>query len=400
MSDRDFLADLCWRLGRMVIGRAAAGLAPCRPAGAVVVPVWVWLRPNMDMGRKGAGLVPVRVAYGDDDCPVVLVPPGGVVEVPWRAIGAGWDLSGSVLVTAGDVAGLPVMPPYGRVPTSVPITVVAPVLDVLALLSRLVKDGELARWELLEDFTVMARKYIWRSRSGVMHAVECGEMVERGRMRLVRGEVDAMADEIVVRGDGLSRADRLLGHCLLPTTFAKVDPLRYVAVGLRVAAHQAVRRHIGDPQVGPEVRRIADALALPRHREPTAEEVNLVVKAYGAAHAKARLGRNRAVKALEARTGATVLLEPDPVVADVAEEATELVFVSRTIVTIVACCQVEGGDKLAEVAGHWLPAVASGRKLTLEDLSAELHCGPDTTRRLVRRVQEIATQVMLAQEAA
>ena len=84
VTNRDFLADFCWHLGRMVVGKAAAGLASCRRAGAAVLPVWVWLPPNMDMGRKGTGLVPVRVAYGDD-CPVVLVPPNGTVEVPWRA---------------------------------------------------------------------------------------------------------------------------------------------------------------------------------------------------------------------------------------------------------------------------------------------------------------------------
>ena len=39
MRKRDFLAELCWRLGRMVIGKAASGLVLPLPAGAAVLPV-------------------------------------------------------------------------------------------------------------------------------------------------------------------------------------------------------------------------------------------------------------------------------------------------------------------------------------------------------------------------
>ena len=61
-----------------------------------------------------------------------------------------------------------------------------PLLGVPQLLGRLASDGELARWELLEDFTTMTSKHIWRSCSKVLHAVESGEMAERERMRLAR----------------------------------------------------------------------------------------------------------------------------------------------------------------------------------------------------------------------
>jgi hypothetical protein len=134
-ATNDYLAALCWRLGRMVAGNAAAALrerllAKDKPHqagvaahfGVAALPVWVWLPPKVDMGRKGAGLVPVRLTYrrlgatqqgdaqtsdaqpGDmsddgptfDDGPVVLVPAEGDIEVAWRARGAGWDTSGTL----------------------------------------------------------------------------------------------------------------------------------------------------------------------------------------------------------------------------------------------------------------------------------------------------------------
>ena len=97
----------------------------------------------------------------------------------------------------------------------------------------------------MEDFGAMARKYIWRARSSVLLAVASGEMAEHDSMRLTRDDVDAIADEIV-----FGRGERLLERCLLPGTFAKVEPLRYASVGLRLAARQAVQRHIGDPPAG------------------------------------------------------------------------------------------------------------------------------------------------------
>ena len=65
MGDRYFLAELSWRLGPMVVGKAAAGLVSTQRAGAAVLPVWLWLRPKVDMGRKGQGLfVSTDVVYG------------------------------------------------------------------------------------------------------------------------------------------------------------------------------------------------------------------------------------------------------------------------------------------------------------------------------------------------
>ena len=140
----DYLAALCWRLGRMVAGNAAAALqerlitqGPTgdiagdgpHQAGVAVLPVWVWLPPKVDMGRKGAGLVPVRLTYQRlgaaqqpitpaddiqtsdtqpedvrDNGPIHLVPAGGDVEVAWRARGAGWDTSGTLSLRPGPLS--------------------------------------------------------------------------------------------------------------------------------------------------------------------------------------------------------------------------------------------------------------------------------------------------------
>ena len=136
MRKRYFLPELCWRLGHMVIGKAAFGLVLPLPAGAAVLPVWIWLRAKADMGRKGRDLVPVRVDYGTAG-PLVLVPEGGAVVVPWTALGAGWELSGQVLVRAGEQCHSgPGRPPARRTPTSVPTEVLTPVLDAGAALPK------------------------------------------------------------------------------------------------------------------------------------------------------------------------------------------------------------------------------------------------------------------------
>ena len=413
MRKRDFLAELCWRLGRMVIGKAASGSVPCHPAGAAVLPVWIWRRAKANMGRKGRDLVPVRVDYGTAG-PLVLVPEGGTVVVPWTALGAGWELSGHVLVRAGEQCRhVPERPPAGRIPTCVPTEIEAPVLDAGALagyLAGLAKDGDMARWELLEDFGAMVRKYIWRARSSVLHAVAKGELAERESMNLTEADVDAMADGLVFgQGNGkLSRAERLLGRCLLPGTFAGVDPLRYVSAGLKVAARQAVRGYIGDVPAGPEVRRLADELGLPRDRPLAEEELALVIKAYLARHPNVVFGREQACKALGLRTWATaqsgnvvrLRREPQPSAPDIAEHVTGALSATQAIALIVEQCRAEGGAFLAEVAQVWLASAADDGSLAAEWVSSQVHHYPRNMSQLIAQVRRIAAQVMTGQRAA
>ena len=126
MRDRDFLSELCWRLGRMVVGKAATGLVPCHPAGAAVLPSWIWLPPKMDMGRKGTGLMPVRWATGllapSSSSPKAVLPrspgrrwaqAGSFLDGPWcvPVSRAGMPLGGWLLVARLRLCPPPSWPP-------------------------------------------------------------------------------------------------------------------------------------------------------------------------------------------------------------------------------------------------------------------------------------------------
>ena len=333
--------------------------------------------------------------------------------VPWTALGAGWELSGQVLVRADEQCQCaPERPPAGRMPTSVPTVIVAPVLGAGALagwLAGLARDGDMARWELLEDFGVMVRKYIWRARSSVLHAVAKGELAERESMNLTEADVDAMADGLVFgQGNGKpSRAERLLGRCLLPSVFAGVDPLRYVSTSLKASARQVVRGYIGDVPAGPEVRRITDELGLPRDRPLAEEEFALVIKAYSARHPNVVFGREQACKALGLRTWATtqsgnvvrLRREPQPSAPDIAEDVAEALSATQAIALIVEQCRAEGGAPLAEVAQVWLSSAADDGSLTAKCLSSQVHRNYRALWPLIAQVRRIAAQVMTGQAA-
>lgn len=356
-----------------------------------------------DMGRKGsAGTVPVRVAYeppdGHGDGPVVLAPPEGV-DVPWRAVGAGWDVSGTLKLTAARGWRQPdavrEVSTLDRLPGDLPSDMVVALSSwkaTSARLRELAEDGAQAHWESLQEFRAMTRTYIWRARAKILGFVERGEMVlpwqDRGREArrqwLTTRDIDTLADQVVYgAADVQGRAERLLERLLVPTTFERVDPLRYVTKSLSCSAGQAVSRHLGDPAVGTKVRLVADKMGISPAWPPSSDDLDLVLKEYRATYPQHKLGRTRALQALRFRTQWDLEAAVDGSV-DVAGTALGVVSASQKIDDITSRCRSVGGDSLAAVAKRWLWAIARG------DVS---HDAGSIARDLGMGVEEVEGQI-------
>lgn len=403
---RDFLAELCWRLERIAVAESASAHLASRGTSFAILPMWLWRPPALDMGRKGAGLVPVRVTYtrrGTAVGPVVPAPLNRRSTVCWRARGAGWDLSGQLVLVPGSDSPGDGSGDLGRLTAPTRASTELPQLicarnwqsDARRHLTELAADAEQARWELLDELTTMTKKYLWRARARFLGAVQDGEMLapwqpEMAPAELTKDDIERLADEIILgNGDKPSRADGLIERCLLPSTFEAVDPLRYVSVSLRCAANQAFARQIGDPAAGVEVRRIADMLSLPKHRPLTDEEVELVIKTYRAVHPGDPLGKERALRALRFRPGSPVQPRPRSV-----QPAPELSSVDTTIKTLVQACRREGGSDLADVAQRWLSGAVEGDEPDVQALASELWLPPAEVAALLAQARAIAASLM------
>jgi hypothetical protein len=77
-----------------------------------------------------------------------------------------------------------------------------------------------------------------------------------------------------------------------PLTFRRVDPMHYFAVNIRARAEEAIRRRIGDPKIGPKIRRV--------QAKVQAETVDELIEAYRLIHPRDALARKRAIAALTA----------------------------------------------------------------------------------------------------
>lgn len=458
----DYMAVMSWRIARMRTGLSAKllldELAPeldelaARGAGVAVLPTWVWCTPKTDMGRKGGSLTPVRVEFtpmpaqrlcsrnkpdrqpsasapargsmaarlhiSSQHGPVVVVAPGEQVQFSWTAEGAGLSLAGTTtvhgraqLMFGASAEGHRALSTPRRSPTEVPKGVSASFGNVVGdVLRSLVHDGELAEWELRGELAKMVKKYLWQARSLVNAKIDRGEMTipwQRGPDGdwLDSVGVDTLCDQIIYGNDNLapdepSSVGKLLLRCMAPHTFARTDPVHYVAMSLRCITGQAVGRHLGDPVVGPQVRKVADQLGLPRHRAPSPEELQMLLSVYKARHPKDHLGKSRALSALRFRPGWAPHTEMSGAIAadpGVDETAVSFVDVTDTIDDVVGKCREEWGSDLAEVARMWCTAVARGEP-DVSKMADELWLDKKALNMQIELVRAVARDIVSSRQ--
>lgn len=282
--------------------------------------VWLWREPRLDVGRKarardgGAYQLPIRVIWAAG--PVGTEPGRSrrrhdtalFLDRPrtWSAHGMGWRLSGE-LSSSADLARTQSgrtqsgRTPSGRTPSGRTQSG-GPGVTVLngqtaQVLAGLVENGRAARWKFITWLEPILGSYLRKAHAGIRTEIAESRTpaAHRGTIRPAANPADypgkakpkgsragtapaagpaafapPLVDDVKLDqlrdhmlfgdGDSPSAADRLLALCTAPTTFTKVDPLRYVTAALRRDSATTLRRAIGDPHVGRKVRSLAREL--------------------------------------------------------------------------------------------------------------------------------------------
>lgn len=295
------LATMVDNLGSAIAGRTAsqildAGAAAEQPANGVLVvlPSWVWIVPKINVGRKGVSrdgeqlTMPVRVSY--DDSPVRILTSDAEVNASGRLIGLGYD----------NPFCTPVRPlgDYGVHPVQIAGEEMSPEVRHFAshrmlerALRAVVKAGEAARWEVISSLEVFTR--IKLAAANTVVAAEIGEHNNRALMSVVDEiTLEELLSKLLYGEAGSSVISRMVDRAMDPETFRRVDPMRYFAVAIRARAEEAIRQAIGDPKVGPKVRRI-QAMS-------NAQSIDELLDAYRTVYPQDSLAAKRAIAALTA----------------------------------------------------------------------------------------------------
>jgi len=298
MSDQrhPYSAELCDRLERIAWGESATALLETNPrltrCVVVTLPVFAWGHTTRDTGRKslsptGELLFPVKIKWRNVPGPVVVSQPKERLVVSWEALGSS-DISprGKTEIFPIDGSTVESYDP----PVPIPKKIYAPILskiDCRRTLNDLVSDGRTAKWEILHIFEGNLRWNFARALRSV-HAelgLDSTPVVDRAASETIQ-------NTILLGGDGQnnSLALRLIDRCLEGDAFSRVDPEKYVRRALFSSAETAIRRYIGDPHIGRQVRQVSNQIQ--------SEDIDLITEEFARQNPRARLGADRAKAAL------------------------------------------------------------------------------------------------------
>jgi hypothetical protein len=289
---------MCSRLERVLLGRAAtevlAGGKPKTSHSLATLPAWMWAEPRVEMGRKsrsahgGSLLLPIRVIWSSELA--VLLKPGDQRVVGWTLIGSGYSESGETTL----VSDRSLAEPGSRAQATEGDELVPPSLSFHVLnrpqlnrrLAELEADGKAAMWELISAMESHLRWVLERAHTAVSAEINGGRISPV----LDEGDKESIITSLLLGDDKDGAVIRMLERCLLPTTFARVDPQKYVMSTLRPAAETAIRRSVGDPHIGRKVREFA--------RQHSPQDLEELVKGYREAFPSDHLSSRRAATAM------------------------------------------------------------------------------------------------------
>lgn len=256
--------------GRALYGECARALLDSGEVhggqALVLLPLWDFVVPGINMGRKGRNIskFPVRRAWS---APMLLVDENARWSGEWLIDDMGVKESGSVSVVASGSG-------CSRTEVGTGETeVVAPVMPKRALvaeLSSLAEDGELAWWELLMGFEGLVRSRV--EQAHVALSIEVAGDSERSTPLLDSRMLDSVVDRILFGSDNRHPFKSLLARAMGDPSGRRADTLKYVSDSVRSMAWREIRRVSGDPNVGSKIRAVA--------REIGSSDVHEVLDAY------------------------------------------------------------------------------------------------------------------------
>lgn len=295
---------VCGYIQSIIVARGAQSLLDSGnlpvSGSVVVLPVWTWMHSAISVGRKdrasdgGRLLMPVRLSWSHPS--VLVVAENTVVHANYTLLGMGHSGAGATTVSSSMTGSSRHALMDGQLLPSVHSVRPMSERRMLHELNKLVEEGNIAQWEM----TMWLDKWTQHIVS-VAHAAICFDVFETPveyKHLLDKTTLSAIADVIMfgavdVPGEKDAKESafaRMLERCLSPNTFIKVDPLRYILCTLRENADRAVRARIGDPFIGPKIRKVA--------RQHNLTDISEVVSVYRGLYPKDRLRQERAIRAL------------------------------------------------------------------------------------------------------
>jgi hypothetical protein len=303
-----WLDTFCTHLQNLLIARSVPNLTelPHELIGIAILPMWVFLEPTINVGRKAAnGLIPARLEWRDAGArswsdPLVLadVSYGSDRVLEWRATGLGYGTSipevptGRTTIECTDTTSQSGWDIEAGVwlPTKVTISAKSP-MNTQDELRELRAHGEESRWAITDMLQRPAERAVEKACNRVSWEVSGFDHIhpvidEEGRTQAV--------NELLYGREGTptSHVIRLIDRCLLPSTFLRVEPHHYVRESLRRDATGIVRHMIGDPHIGPKVRRVL--------REDSPTDLDELIRIYRERYPNDQLSTERAAKAITA----------------------------------------------------------------------------------------------------
>lgn len=284
--------QLCTLLDQMIWARSATGME--RPRHRVrlhALPPTMWIRPARGVGgHKTArtGSLPATIAWHHGPLHAADPTRTSPVSTGWTVEAAGTHLDGVIDLAEGQTV-------LGRPSGSMWPAHLAPVLtayEATRALDKYVEAGELARWSMLTHLEQFAHENVHRVAASICREITGIEAHETAAALLDDQQLDQVVTDVVYGSTGPdSRILRSLDRCLDPAATRNVDPIRYLTTQIRRDLADHIRVAIGDPQVGPRVRRVARSLGIGAGLEA-------IIARYNDLHPSDRVSTTRAIRAL------------------------------------------------------------------------------------------------------
>lgn len=284
--------QLCTLLDQMIWARSATDLP--RPHHRVrlhALPPTMWIRPARGVGghkTTRTGSLPATIAWHHGPLHAADPARTSPVSTAWTVDAAGTHLDGVIDLTEGPAeVGRPsgAMWPAHRAPVLTPY-------EANQALEGYVEAGEIARWSMLTHLEQFAHENVHRVAASICREITGIEDHEAAAALLDDQQLDQVVTHVIYGASGPdSRILRSLDRCLDPATTRNVDPIRYLTTQIRRDLADQVRVAIGDPQVGPRVRRVARSLGIGAGLEA-------IIARYNDLHPSDRVSTTRAIRAL------------------------------------------------------------------------------------------------------
>lgn len=260
-------------------------------AGVWVAPSWVWIYSGIKLGRKELSKntgqrmrMPARAMWNTGT--VVIVAEHASLHAMWSFAGLGHSGYGTTTVTTGSTTT------DHTDHTTLPDRIEVEILtkhQIVARLEELVATGKQARWNAITYLETHVADSLRRAH----HSVTMELAATAGEFTVVVDDtkLETIADHMLLGDEAHpGKVSQLLDRCLAPRTFENVEPLKYIKQTLRRDANTEIRRAIGDPHIGPKVRRVAADLGT--------RDLDTIIAAYRVRYPQDRLSSTRAAEAM------------------------------------------------------------------------------------------------------